>query len=636
MDGKVCSFAGKPSTKAFLCFTAVFALCVAFVFWGTWSTDAAFVQPDNPIHYPLDEASRWWAALLSGSRFIPSDLMHVLGGMYFWQELQYALGAYLAALGMAFYLRGRSCSLLSRYAAGAAYGLMGYNFTLFSAGHMGWFVWLMYGPFAFGLVDRCVRKGKWTNWALLGAVLAWASAQQPDIWLMFTVFTFIYGIWCCIRERRFLKLLPGAALALAVMALTGAPQFRKALVDDVAGREAQMSAAAGDSDEDRWEFCTNWSLPPEDTLEFISSDVHGRSNDPRVSPEAPYSGRLGYRYRACPRCGNPVPKPPAGKGYVHPCGQAVTADSYSGLAVSWQPYRQHGLYMGLATILFAIAGIIVSFRRRRSGSQGEHCGKAMSNRGEILFWTVSGVVAYLCALGCFTPFYRLVYALPYMDSIRCPVKFVHILEWCVAALAGFGVDAAIGWLGARTRPLLYAALAAVAIANAADLARVNAGYCAKDETLGFFLAPNDAAKDAVSRGGGAIAVALSPAEGGGIVKESLNTHLADAPESAPDSGWRFYLVPQSMMGRGDVASCLRSGRFRVAGAYSFSLEKGIRSTSPNRAKLVMLEDVSVPAKTHETPSGTGSFAPVLTLLSAICGAFVLGFKIMVDICGTNR
>ena len=43
----------------------------------------------------------------------------------------------------------------------------------------------MYGPFCFGLIDRCVRKGKWINWAILGGVLAWSSAQQPDLWLMF-------------------------------------------------------------------------------------------------------------------------------------------------------------------------------------------------------------------------------------------------------------------------------------------------------------------------------------------------------------------------------------------------------------------------------------------------------------------
>ena len=160
---KLKDFFRKPSTIAFLAFTALYAACMAFIFWGTWALDKAPVEPDNAIAYAVNDGAKWFADLCAGGRFVPSDLMHVLVGMYFWQELQFALAAYLAALGVAFYLRGRRVPLVGAYGGGAAFGLMGYCFTLFSAGHLGWFIWLMYGPFAFGLVDRCVRKGKWRN-----------------------------------------------------------------------------------------------------------------------------------------------------------------------------------------------------------------------------------------------------------------------------------------------------------------------------------------------------------------------------------------------------------------------------------------------------------------------------------------
>ena len=51
------------------------------------------------------------------------------------------------------------------------------------------------------------------------------------------------------------------------------------------------------------------------------------------------------------------------------------------------------------------------------------------NRPEIVFWSVSAVVLLLVAFGGFTPFYRLVFALPMGDYIRCPVKFVQYLKW---------------------------------------------------------------------------------------------------------------------------------------------------------------------------------------------------------------
>ena len=93
-------FLRRPSTVAFLAMTALYAVCMGGVFWGTWSLDRAPVEPDNPTFYPVDEAARWFRALVGGHDFVPSDLMHVLGGMYFWQELQYALAGYLAALGL--------------------------------------------------------------------------------------------------------------------------------------------------------------------------------------------------------------------------------------------------------------------------------------------------------------------------------------------------------------------------------------------------------------------------------------------------------------------------------------------------------------------------------------------------------
>lgn len=629
--------------KAFAAFTAFFAVCAAYVFWGSWGMDAAFVQPDNATHYPLDEISRWWGGVLSGGRLIPSDLMHVLGGMYFWQELQYALGAYLASLGMAFYLRGRGCSLLASYGAGVAYGFMGYNFTLYSAGHLGWFLWLMYGPFAFGLVDRCVRKGSRRNWAMLGAVLAWASAQQPDLWLMFTGFTFAYGVWCMARERRFVKALPGAALALAVMLAVGAPQFRKALVEDTATRESQLSGSSASADA-RWRFCTNWSLPPEDTLEFVVPDIHGRSNDPAVSPNDPYSGRLGLRIKLCPRCNGPVQEPMPGKAYSHPCGVAVTEESYAKMADGWHPYRQHGLYMGFGTVFFAMAGAMLLLRRKNQPKVEPQDGP-LCNRGEIAFWLASGIILYLCALGSFTPFYRLVYALPFMDSIRCPVKFVHLLEWCIAALAGFGIDAVLRRFGAKVGSRAFMVVAAVVVLNAVHLVGVDRGYFALDGTVKFFLAPNDAAKDAISRGGGAVRVAAKPNLGGDILRDTLDTHLAEAPPAwavganglaswvpEPAGGWRFHLVERSYMKSGavpsgnaaiEVPAALKSGRFKALGGYSVTRD-GVRKVAPNKAEYFLLEDTTIPRPDPSSTRPESSFlAKAMTLISVLTGIAVL-------------
>ena len=122
MKQRLLEFLRRPSTIAFLAFTALYVVCMGGIFWGTWSLDKAPIEPDNATFYPIDEAARWFRGLVGGNDFVPSDLMHVIGSMYFWQELQYALAGYLAALGVVFYLRGRRVSLLGAYGGGGASG----------------------------------------------------------------------------------------------------------------------------------------------------------------------------------------------------------------------------------------------------------------------------------------------------------------------------------------------------------------------------------------------------------------------------------------------------------------------------------------------------------------------------------
>ncbi len=602
----------KPSTIAFLAFTAVYAACMAFIFWGTWALDKAPVEPDNAIAYAINDGAKWFADLCAGARFVPSDLMHVIGGMYFWQELQYALAAYLAALGVVFYLRGRRVPLVGAYGGGAAFGLMGYCFTLFSAGHLGWFIWLMYGPFAFGLVDRCVRKGKWRNWALLGAVLAWSSAQQPDLWLLFTVLTFAYGVWCLVRERRALRwgrIFAGVGVVTAVTVATGAPQFGHALFHDLAGRDKQIAdtsgkAASADgkgeaSREDRWKFCTNWSLPPEDTLEFVSAEVHGGSNDPRVSPKNPYRGRLGQQIVV-----------PPGPGGRHPVtGEIVKAGDHI-----WIPYRQHSLYFGILTVVFAIVGIVGWWKARVPPAPSTGHQALGTSYSDVPFWLISALVVYLCALGCFTPFYRLVFALPFGDYLRAPVKFVHLLELCVAVLAGYGLAWAHERFGAA-RAWVGTVLCVLAALNVIDLARVDSKYLAVED-VSFQKAPNDAAEDVVKAGGGKVFVAMLPQDGGRLVRDSMGAHLAETVEDQAAEGVRFVLASGKTL-RADEAlnERWRRGELVPVGFYSLT-RQGIRKAAQNAAALVLMQAKNVPAPTDDKPPAD-RMAQAMTLVSVL-------------------
>ena len=452
----------------FLGFTAVFAALAGFVFWGTWSLDVAPVMPDDMIVHPMAYADCWAKSLrkfLSSGKFIPSDILWdgLLFSPYFCQELKYAFSLYCAGLGLAYFLRGRGLSPLASCGAGLLLAFCGYWASLFSAGHGGWFVWMTYGVFAFGLSDRAVRKGKLRHWLLLGACTAWGSFYQADLWLLFTVLTGLYFVWCCVRERKFPW--KGTLLAAAVFFAIGAPSFRSALVNDLAGRDRQIAsgetlsaASAKDEAEKRWIFVTNWSLPPAESAEFFIPRLNGDTS-------CPMTLSLGARY------GTGV------KPYTGALGRPKDAPAGN--------YRQHSLYVGFVTCLLALVGIAFVFVNATSSPRLKKVdfdlGPDAARRRiyDVTFFAVAAILCYLFSLGRYCePVYRLVYALPFGDYLRAPVKWHHLTEFCLCALAGYGIEGLLNlaWLKGRRGGLL--AVGALVLFGAFDLARTDRLYCA--------------------------------------------------------------------------------------------------------------------------------------------------------------
>ncbi|MBQ0033395.1 MAG: hypothetical protein KBT68_11440 [bacterium] len=447
----------------FLGFTAVFAALAGFVFWGTWSTDFAPVMPDCPFMYGPGYAAGTFRSMFESGRFNPIEFYRFLGSPYFWQELQYVLGLYGAALGVAYYCRGRGLSRLAAYGAGLLPAFSGYWCTLFSAGHLGWFLWMSCGVFAFGLADRAVRRGNLRHWLLLGACEAWASGYQTDLWLLFAVFTGAYFIWCCIRERKFPW--KGVVLSAAVFFLVGAPYIRSAFVNDLAGRDKQIEegqtvspkdAASADEREKRWIFVTNWSLPPAESAEFFIPRLNGDTS-------CPMTLSLGARY------GTGV------KPYTGALGRPKDAPAGN--------YRQHSLYVGFVTCILALLGGLVGlgslggFEIKHSNTQ-----TLKHSRSDILFFLIAAILCWLCSMGRYCePVYRVIFSLPFGDYLRAPVKWHHLTEFSICVLAGYGIENLRGlevwkvWKVGKFAPWI---LGAVVLIGAIDLARVDHLYCA--------------------------------------------------------------------------------------------------------------------------------------------------------------
>lgn len=90
----------------------------------------------------------------------------------------------------------------------------------------------------------------------------------------------------------------------------------------------------------------------------------------------------------------------------------------------------HSEYLGVAVILLAA----LAFAR----------GRPASNRKMVWFFTGVTIVAILWALGGYTPFYRLVYAIvPGTKFFRAPSTMLYVVSFGVAVLAAYGADRAV-------------------------------------------------------------------------------------------------------------------------------------------------------------------------------------------------
>ena len=423
----------NTSTVAFFAFSSFFWVCLIFIFAPALPAGMGLPVPDYNNLF-----NEWsWVELFEGlcgekTLFLsPLFPLGLIASTQWGMELLWLVTAFCGGLSMAFFLRTRGVSYWAAYGGGLLFGFIGYMFTLFSAGHstnaMTWaFVAL---PFAF--LNQCLERRRLLDFALLGASMAWCMPQS-DVWLLFMYLLAAYGLWrtfCLWRSSRQLdflwKLYPKFFISLAIVFAVGGAHIKNEFQVALAGREQQFAEASTlrpgqDAKSDpkldaqkrleRWIFSTNWSLPPEDVLEFMVPGIFG---DTSFHPPYPYWGRLGQ-----------------------------PADFQKGRMMP--NYRQHSVYMGGITILLALIGLLGwRFARRIPHTTSATPADAKIFE-DVPFFGLAFLLLVIIAMGRYTPVYQGVYhALPFMKTMRCPVKFLHVAELCLATLAGFGIEALI-------------------------------------------------------------------------------------------------------------------------------------------------------------------------------------------------
>ena len=323
-----------------------------------------------------------------------TNLVLLLLPVRLFQNFIHALDLILASLALGLFLRERGV----RWAAAAVGALtafwLGSTFFLTYAGHIGKFGVIVFAALAVWCIE-CAARRRSLAWAILGGgAMGGMFLEQADVALFFALVLGPYALFATWREHGF-DLRAHLRVVLPVAILAAVIGFRAIWM---ARAFFAMDATVAAQPEDRqevWSYCTQWSWPPEETLEWIAPGYYGwRSGE----PSGPYWGRLGR------------------------------SDGWAETRQGFPNFKLETLYLGAFPVVLVALSLFLAFGVRRL------------DRPDVVFWTTAAVLTFLLGLGKFTPLYRLFFELPGMSSIRGPVKFMQVTQFALAILAALGLE----------------------------------------------------------------------------------------------------------------------------------------------------------------------------------------------------
>jgi len=357
-------------------------------FLGGWDDSIAVGQPNNT---PISSTNLLlW--MMSPKTFV--NWIHTI---------DLVLGSWFLML----FLRLRGIGWLASIMGALLACWFGSTFFLTYAGHIGKFGVVMCGSIYLYLIERAIRDRSVSFAILAGVAMGGMFIEQSDSGLFFALVLGPYALFRGWQAFRF-NIAAHARIILPLVVITAMMALHSVYSAYSFYRmDKPEMTEQGNTWQELWDYCTQWSWPPSETIEFIAPGYMGwRSGE----PSGPYWGALG-RY--------PQWRPEFGPGGMN--------------------FKLETFYKGFIPIMFLCFGIFAFLVRKRD-DQGSH--------QQMWFWVSAMVVTFILACGKYLPLYRLFFELPGISSIRNPVKFMQITQIAMGIIAAYGMDY---WLRAVSR-----------------------------------------------------------------------------------------------------------------------------------------------------------------------------------------
>ena len=298
----------------------------------------------------------------------------------------------LSGIGMYILLTILSVTRSSALIGGAISALTPYTFGLINAGHLNKIFAMAYIPWviaaAIYLIDRLSLKSILLL-AIVTALQLWANHPQVAYYTWMVIGFYYVWIICSSIKNKTISisssiyplggLVTGIALALLMVSDPYLDIYKFQKYSNRGARSVLDQSGQTESGTD-WNYATQWSFHPFETLSFIYPYHYGLQN---------------------------------------------TSDPKRGAYWGYMPFTQSTHYLGLVAIIFAILGALLK----------------TPDRLGLIFWIVTvlilitGFGSYLPVL--YKPFYSL---LPFFSKFRIPSMIYMLLAITIPLLAARGLD----------------------------------------------------------------------------------------------------------------------------------------------------------------------------------------------------
>lgn len=345
---------------------------------------------------PYDRAGTDWPAGL-----YPTYLLLFFMPPQFWIGFNYALHVFLLGTFMYLWMRYLNLNRIASVFAGVCMMFTNHVVTLAFPGHMGKFHTFAWAPLTFYFFTKGVKEKKIYLFIFAGCFYGLqilGGELQVAYYLGICLFLYLSYLlfWEFKQTKRIRPILKsiGGFIVMAVVTGVFAAQailyffgFQQTLETAFAEKKKPAASVSVDKQtpqrdgDSGYEFNTSWSFPPEEILTFFMQRPFGDYTG--ASDDKEYWGRLGSKNMKL----------------------KLTDD-----------------YMGIIPLLFV--GMALYFVRKR----------------DTVFWAALGAIALLFSFGGFTPIYKYILLIPGMIKFRDPNKWIFIVTFCVAILAGYGMQ----------------------------------------------------------------------------------------------------------------------------------------------------------------------------------------------------